>query len=99
MLLILPFLAIGVGFLAFAAYPSFPRIVKLATAFLVGISSLGLFMLFLAPRDYLQRVPEQLTTVLHPYMIGLFTVPAIFLFFGVSIGAFTSCLCSKSNQR
>ena len=86
------------GLVAFAAYPFFPRIIQFVTVLMVSIPAVGLFILFLAPRDYMQRIPEQLNTILHPYMIAPISVVAIFLFFGVSIGAFSSCLYSKRNR-
>jgi hypothetical protein len=98
MLIILIILSIAAGLVAFRTYPRFPKTVKLATVLLLGISATGPLILFLAPSNYLQRIPEQLTTVLHPYIIALITVSCIFLLFGVGIGAYYSCL-NSSHKR
>jgi hypothetical protein len=98
MLILLIILSIAAGLVAFLTYPRFPKTIKSATAILLGILVTGSLILFLAPNDYLQRIPEQLTTVLHPYIIALTMLTSVLLLFGVGIGAYYSCLNSRHKR-
>ncbi len=84
------------GMIAFFIYPRCPRSTHGVLIALGLIGVLGLYLLMLAPNDYLLRLPDLLTTIFHPYLVALWTLSAILIFAGISAGAFTSCIYNKT---
>ena len=78
--------------IAFTAYPKFPMAIRGLTLFLLITAIAGAYIFFLAPRDYMLRIPEEFATILHPYVVVFVTVAATSLLIGASVGAFSSCL-------
>lgn len=90
-------LVVVMAALAFWGSSRNARWVRYVLAIAASLSFLGVCLLFLAPRNYMVRFPWT-ASVLHPWMLTLYTATALIIFCGFALG-FLAGLVHRSARR